>query len=68
MSLDLPLSAQIDLIRQKIRDNTVTEEEMRVLIATLRGNRQTAAASKPSGKKSPAVDGDALLDDLLGST
>lgn len=67
MSLDIPLSAQVELLRSKIRDGTVTIDEMRTFIERLRQGRMSAAESarkSPSRVKAPS--GEELLDDLLG--
>jgi hypothetical protein len=67
MSLDVPLSEEIEQLRAKIRDNTITQEEMRSVIARIRQGRMSAAESarkSPSRVKAPS--GEELLDDLLG--
>lgn len=59
----LPLSAQVEIWREKIAAGTLTIEEARQAIEALRAGRVTAA---PTRGKSAAVDSEKLLSDLEG--
>lgn len=68
MTLQVPLSADVETLRQKARDGELSIEEMKAIIARVREGRMSsaAAARKPSGSrvKVPLPSGDELLDDL----
>lgn len=68
MTLSVPLSVDIDTLRQKARDGELSIDEMKAVIARVREGRMTSAAAskKPSGSrvKVPLPTGDELLDDL----
>lgn len=67
MTIDLPLSARVEIWRKKVLDGTITIEEMREAVEAIRQGRVTAAAtaakSRSSARAAP-IDSDALLDDL----
>lgn len=66
MTLEVPISAEVEIMRQKCRDDTITPEELHAILVKLRGNRIAAASSPVRASKSRAikVDGAALLEDL----
>ena len=68
MTLTVPLSADIEVLRQKAREGELSLEEMKAVIARVREGRMSSAAAskKPSGSriKVPLPTGDELLDDL----
>lgn len=67
---ELPLSAQVELWRQRQREGKLTIEEQREIIKLIRNGRITAGASstkepgKPRASKTNQVDAAALLNDL----
>ena len=70
--LSTPPSAQIELWRQKVKDGTITTDELREAIRLLRDGRMAAGAAKPRGTRSQKsattnaadVDTDELLKEL----
>jgi len=65
----LDLSAKIQLWRQKAREGTLSQAEMREAIEYLRQGRVQAAATSAksrSSKAKPAVNSDDLLKELDG--
>jgi hypothetical protein len=70
MTLSLPLSAQVELWRQKVKDGTITTEELREAVRTIREGRVTASATKTrvstakGGRRVTDVD-PAAAEDLL---
>lgn len=64
------LEDQIRVWRQKVIENTLTEDEMIKIVENLRQGRmaaqQAATSSKAKGKKpGPVVDGNSLLDEMM---
>jgi uncharacterized RmlC-like cupin family protein len=67
------INSQIQLWRQKCRDNTITQEEMRLAVAAIRKERVGATAVSATAKtkaatakaKAAPIDSDALLDGLM---
>lgn len=69
MTLEMSLADEVTLIRQRIRDNTVTAEEMRTIIDKLRNGRLASATASKVARKTakstlPAASGDDLLAEL----
>lgn len=66
MALDPNIAAEIDLLRQRSREGTMTLDECRRAIEILRSGRMFAQAQSKSSRKGPApvIDAQALLDDL----
>lgn len=64
MSLDVPTSAEIERLRAKCRDDTITEEELHGIIARLRAGRSAASASTKPARKAAIPSGEDLIDDL----
>ena len=66
MSLDPNLAAEIEMLRAKSREGTMSLEDMRHAIVILRSGRISAAAQSRTARKGPAapIDAQALLDDL----
>ena len=67
MSVDINTQAKIQLWRQKARDGTLTIEEQREIIATLRQGRLSAAQASAKAKASKAKsapNSDDLLSEL----
>ena len=67
------LSAKVQLWRQKARDGSLTQDEMREAIAALRQDRAGAAATsaasrerKATAKAKASVNSDDLLNELDG--
>ena len=69
MTPEIELQEKIALWRQKALDNTLTLDECKEAIIHLRQGRaaaSAAAAKAGKGAKKPAVNTDALLDELKG--
>lgn len=73
MALSPEAQAQVQLWRQKAREGTLTQDEMRQAIATLRQDRINAAATsavsrekKASPRAKKNVNSDDLLSELDG--
>lgn len=70
MTLQMTSSAQIEIYRQKVRDGTITVEELRAAIVQLREGRLSAGASKSGGAKKASAKGGLLsqdeTDNILG--
>lgn len=65
MTIEVPLSAEVEIMRQKCRDDTATPEELRELLAKLRAGRISAASAPVRSRvKAVAVNTQTLLDDL----
>lgn len=65
MTLDVPLSAEIEVLRQRCRDDTVTEAELIAILAKLRQGRISTAQSAAGRKSRVAIpSGEDLIDDL----
>jgi len=61
------LSAQIQVWRQKVRDKTITQSELRDALAALRqGRASSAVTSAGSRAKKAPVNSDDLLNQLEG--
>ena len=72
MTLEAPSSAQVEVWRQKVKDGTITNDELKEAIQYLREGRM-AAAAKPgrtktarggSGSGVSATDAEELLKEL----
>ena len=69
MALTPETSARIQLLRQKSRDGTITQEELREALAMLREDRAMSAdtSAKSKARKSVAAEKKNInSDDLLG--
>jgi len=69
MTLTIPPSAQIEIWRQKVKDGTITNDELREAIRLIREGRMAAGAAKPKKAKTPSEnvtqqDTDDLLKEL----
>lgn len=64
------IQSQIQIWRQKVADGTISKEEMKQAIEAIRKERvqasTTSAKSRAAKAPAPAIDGQALLDDLMG--
>jgi len=65
------VNAKIQLWRQKAREGTLTQDEMKEAILVLRADRQGAASTsaasrekKAAGRAKAAINSDSLLDEL----
>ncbi len=65
MTLEVPLSAEVELLREKCRRDEATPEELNAMIVRLRGSRAVAASAPKRAKATgPAPSGQDLIDDL----
>ena len=69
MSLTMPPAAQIEVWRQKVKEGTITIEELRDAVKLIRDGRLSAGAAKPraaatGGRRSTDIDPQAA-EDLL---
>lgn len=67
MSLTTPLSAEIDILRQKARDGELSLEEMKAVIARVREGRMSSASDRRRAvprAKITSFSEDVLLDGL----
>lgn len=61
------LLAKVNVYRAKAEEGTLTNEDMKEFIALLRADRTAAAkTAKPRKARAEEIDGEALLNDLLG--
>lgn len=68
------IAENVQIWRQKVQDDTITTEEMRLAIATMRGERVAAGATSSASREKKAgatakekaapIDSDALLGEL----
>lgn len=61
MSLITSPTAQLEVWRQKVKDGTITTEELREAIRYIREGRMTAGAAKPKANKGIRPTGGAPL-------
>lgn len=73
MALTAEMQAQVQLWRQKAREGTLTQEEMRAAIAALRQDRVSAADTSAKSREKKAttrakanINSDDLLNELDG--
>lgn len=67
MALSIEAQSRIAHIREKVKSNTVTKEELREAIALMREDRVGAAAVSAKAKARKAKpDADAMLSELEG--
>ena len=64
------ITSQIQLWRQKVADNTITQDEMREAIAAIRKERHGGSVKSEASRtkrveKAKPIDSDAMLDELL---
>lgn len=61
------LLAKVNVYRAKAEEGTLTNEDMKEFITLLRADRTAAAkTAKPRSGRAEEIDGEALLNDLLG--
>lgn len=69
MTSEVPLSVQIEQWRAKLREGSLTQDEMREIVRVLRAGRMTASTATKSTrakKSTDPIDAEALLKDLEG--
>lgn len=64
---DLPLSAQVDLWRQKVIANTITDEELKQAVEALREGRRTAAEAGTARRAAREKAPQRSIADILGT-
>jgi len=63
MSLELPTSAEIETLRAKCRDDTITDEELYDILTRLRSSR-SVAATRPVKTAKALPSASNMLEDL----